>query len=267
MEVYAAMVQHMDAQIGRVIDYLRSTEELDNTLVLFMSDNGAEGLLLEAIPVINENIFDHIEKYYDNSLDNIGNYNSYAWYGPHWASAATAPSRLYKAFTSEGGIRVPLIIRYPPLTSKRPGGIDHAFSTVMDIAPTLVELAGTTHPGSTYKSRPVVPIRGKSWVSHLAHPETHSAIHDEETVTGWELFDRQALRKGKWKAVLIPGPYGPGYWQFYDLDADPGETNDLGKIEPQKLQELLKHWDEYVKEVGVAGAAPQYGVLKVEEDF
>lgn len=263
MEVYAGMVQHMDSQIGRVLSYLQQTGELDSTLILFMSDNGAEGLLLEAIPVINENIFDHIEKYYDNSLDNIGNFNSYVWYGPHWASAATAPSRLYKAFTSEGGIRVPLILRYPPLTAGRPGAIDHTFSTVMDIAPTILELARTQHPGRTYKSRSVVPIRGKSWVPHLSNPE--NAIHDEDMVTGWELFDRRALRKGKWKALLIPEPYGPGYWQLYDLDADPGETADLGKEQPEKLQELLRHWDEYVKEVGVVGQSPQYGVLKVDE--
>jgi arylsulfatase len=96
METYAGMVQRMDTQIGRVLDRLRETGELDNTFVIFMSDNVAEGLLLEAIPVITENIFDHISKYYDNSLDNIGRGNSYVWYGPRWASAATAPSWLYK---------------------------------------------------------------------------------------------------------------------------------------------------------------------------
>jgi len=264
MEVYAAMVQNMDTHIGRVLSYLRSTGEFDDTVILFMSDNGAEGLLMEAYPVIAGNIFDHIDKYYDNSLDNIGNGNSYVWYGPRWASAATAPSRLYKAFSSEGGIRVPLILRYPPLTSSRPGGIDHSFATVMDITPTLLELAGTRHPGATYKSRPVVPIRGRSWVNYLSNPASEKYIHDENTVTGWELFDRQALRKGKWKAVLIPEPYGPGVWQLYDLDADPGETDDLGTREPEKLKELLAHWEGYVKEVGVVGEAPQYGVLKVE---
>lgn len=264
MEVYAAMVQNMDQHIGRVLSYLRSTNELDNTLVLFMSDNGAEGLLMEAIPVIQGNIFEHIDKYYDNGLDNVGAGNSYVWYGPRWASAATAPSRLYKGFSSEGGIRVPLIVRYPPLTEGRKAGIDHSFATVMDITPTLLELAGTKHPGATYRSRPVVPIKGRSWVPYLQDPATQKYIHDDDTVTGWELFDRQALRKGKWKAVLIPPPFGPGSWQLYDVHADPGETKDLGDQNPDKLKELLVHWDEYVKEVGVAGKAPQYGVLKVE---
>ena len=264
MEVYAAMVQNMDTNIGRVLDRLRSTGELDDTLVLFMSDNGAEGLFLEAYPVIQGSIFDHVDKYYDNSLDNIGNSNSFIWYGPRWASAATAPGRLYKSFSSEGGIRVPMILRYPPLTSSRQGVIDHSFSTVMDIAPTLLELAGTSHPGRFYKSREVVPMRGRSWLKYLANSEAEKQIHDEETVTGWELFDRQALRKGRWKVVLIPPPYGPGTWQLYDLSVDPGETEDLSGGHPDKMAELLKHWDEYVIEVGVAGKSPQYGVLRVK---
>lgn len=265
MGVYAAMVENMDAHIGRVLSSLRENNELDNTFVLFMSDNGAEGLLLESYPVIQGNIFDHVEKYYDNSLDNIGNKNSYVWYGPWWASAATAPSRLYKAFSSEGGIRVPLIARYPPLISE-PGGISHAFSTVMDITPTILELAGIKHPGTTYKSRSVVPPRGRSWCTYLSDPQGQKYIHDDDTVTGWELFDRQALRKGKWKIVLIPEPYGPGTWQLYDLEADPGETNDISVQSASKLQEMLKHWDDYVCEVGLVGKPPQYGVLRVEEN-
>ncbi|KAL2406416.1 Arylsulfatase [Exophiala dermatitidis] len=265
METYAGMVHNMDRNIGRVLSYLKSTGELDNTVVIFMSDNGAEGLLLEAYPVVKENIFDYIDRYYDNSLDNIGRPNSYVWYGPRWASAATAPSRLYKSFSSEGGIRVPFIIRYPAFTAKRAAGtIEKEFATVMDIAPTLLDLAGIKHPGSVYRGRPIVPMRGKSWVPYFSNPDAHRHIHGDDTVTGWELFNRQALRKGKWKAVMIPEPYGPGKWQLYNLETDPGETDDLGATFSDKLQELLKHWDDYVKEVGVAGAAPQYGVLRVQ---
>lgn len=262
METFAGMVHNMDRQIGRVISYLKSTHELDNTLVLFMSDNGAEGLLLEAYPVVTENIFDYIARYYDNSLDNVGRINSYVWYGPRWASAATAPSRLYKCFSSEGGIRVPLILRYPALTSSQAGKIDPSFASVMDIMPTFLELARIRHPGERYKGRRIMPMRGKSWVPYLSNTGKEP-IHDEQTIVGWELFDRQALRKGKWKALMIPAPFGPGRWQLYDLSTDPGETDDLAAKEPDKLQELLRHWDQYVTEVGVAGAAPQYGILNV----
>ncbi|KAM5430573.1 putative arylsulfatase (type I) [Microsporum canis] len=262
MEVYAAMVQAMDRQIGRVLDRLRETRELDNTFVLFMSDNGAEGSLLEAIPIIEENVFEHIARYYDNSLDNLGRHNSYAWYGPHWASAATAPARLYKMFTSEGGIRVPFIVNYPPLTANRAGAIDPSFCTVMDIAPTVLELAGVAHPAPTYRGRPIMPIRGASWVPYLSGAQPR--VHAEDHVTGWELFGRQAVRKGDWKALMIPEPHGPGDWQLYKLSEDPGETRDLKELYPEKLKELLEAWDQYVMEVGIVGEAMQYGVLDAD---
>lgn len=262
MEVYAAMVQAMDTQIGRVLAHLRQSGELDNTFILFMSDNGAEGNLLESIPLIEQDIFDHIDQYYDNSVNNLGRYNSFAWYGPHWASAGTAPSRLYKTFTSEGGIRVPFILNYQPVTAAR-SGIDHSFCTVMDIAPTILDLAGATHPGTTYRGRSIVPIRGTSWLPYLQG--CRKRIHAEDHVTGWELFGRQAVRKGDWKALLIPEPYGPGRWQLYRLDRDPGETNDLSAVYPGKLAELEFEWDNYVKEVGLVGDTMQYGVLNADD--
>lgn len=88
MEVYSGMVERLDWNVGRVIDYLESVDELDNTVVIFMSDNGAEGASFEARPVVSGSIPEHIEKYYDNSLDNIGNYNSYVWYGTRWAQVS-----------------------------------------------------------------------------------------------------------------------------------------------------------------------------------
>ncbi|EZF13130.1 hypothetical protein H112_06283 [Trichophyton rubrum D6] len=261
MEVYAAMVQCMDTQIGRVLDQLRQSGDMENTLVIFMSDNGAEGALLEALPVVQNNIFEHIDQYYDNSIENLGAYNSFIWYGPHWASAATAPSRLYKMFTSEGGIRVPLILNYPPLTAGK-AGIDHTFGTVMDIAPTLLELAGIKHPAPSYRSRPVYPMRGSSWLPYLKGEQTQ--IHDEDHVTSWELFGRQAVRQGDWKALHIPKPVGPGKWQLYKLSEDPGETKDLGELFPDKLAALIAEWKKYEKDVGVVGAM-QYGVLGVDD--
>ncbi|MCB1632890.1 MAG: sulfatase-like hydrolase/transferase, partial [Pseudomonadales bacterium] len=113
MEVYSAMVERMDWNIGRVVDYLRKSGELDNTVILFMSDNGAEGTLLEALPILGTHMMNVIKRYYDNSYENIGNPNSFVWYGPRWAQAATAPSRLFKMFTTEGGIRVVSFMHYP----------------------------------------------------------------------------------------------------------------------------------------------------------
>ncbi|THY05058.1 alkaline phosphatase-like protein [Aureobasidium pullulans] len=264
MEVFAGMVQRMDYQIGRVIEQLEKTGDLDNTLILFMSDNGAEGMLMEALPLIAGDIFAHVEKYYDNSLDNIGRGNSYVWYGPQWANSSTAPSRLYKGFSSEGGIRVPFILRYPALTAQKSqdSNIEHSFATVMDIYPTLLQLAGAKHPGKAYKGHEVAPVRGKSWVPYLTSAKAQ--IHDENSAVGWELFGRLAVRKGIWKATYIPAPYGPDKWELFDLKADPGELNDISEDNKEKLAELLSDWQEYVAEVGVVGQAPEYGTLVLD---
>jgi arylsulfatase A-like enzyme len=247
MEVYAAMVERMDFNIGRVIDYLTETGELADTVVIFLSDNGAEGAIVEAMPLRGAQIAAQIEKHCDNSLDNLGGPTSYIWYGPRWAQAATAPSRLHKAFTTEGGIRVVGFATWPGFA--RQGQIGTAFATVMDIAPTVLELACVAHPGTAYRGREVVPMRGRSMVTYLS--DAADAVHDADTGTGWELFGRRAIRQGAWKALYLPAPYGPGAWQLYDLSRDPGEIDDLAASQPDKLAELLGLWDRYVEENGV----------------
>ena len=99
------MIERMDWNIGKVTDYLAKTGELDNTFILFCSDNGAECAIVEAMPLSGAYIVEQVRKHYDNSVDNLGAASSCIWYGPRWAQAATAPSRLHKAFTTEGGIR------------------------------------------------------------------------------------------------------------------------------------------------------------------
>jgi arylsulfatase A-like enzyme len=247
MEVYAAMVERMDWNIGRVTDYLQKTGELDSTVVIFLSDNGAEGAIVEAMPLSGAYIMEQIRLHYNNSLDNIGRPDSCIWYGPRWAQAATAPSRLHKAFTTEGGIRVVSFVTWPGFA--RQGQIGTAFSTVMDIAPTLLELAGATHPGTSYQGHEIVPMRGKSLNPYL-NGQT-DMVHGDETGTGWELFGRRAIRQGDWKALFLPVPYGPGKWQLYELSGDPGEIEDMAESHPEKLAELLKLWDRYVEENGV----------------
>lgn len=247
MEVYAAMVDRMDWNVGRVVRYLESTGELDNTFVVFLSDNGAEGTIVEAMPLSGPYIAEQVRKHYDNSVDNIGRASSCVWYGPRWAQAATAPSRLHKAFTTEGGIRVVAFATHPGLA--RQNGVGHAFSTVMDVAPTMLDLAGVTHPGSHYRGRDVVGIRGRSLVPYLN--ATTDIVHSDDRGTGWELFGRRAIRQGDWKALYLPPPHGPGKWQLYDLAADRGEIEDLAARYPEKLEELLALWDRYVEETGV----------------
>ncbi|RJE25327.1 Arylsulfatase [Aspergillus sclerotialis] len=259
MEVFAGMVECIDANVGKVVNYLESIGELDNTFVCFMSDNGAEGAAYEAYPMVQSGVMPHLQKYYDNSLENLGNYNSFIWYGPRWAQAATAPSRLYKAYTTEGGVRVPFLAKFPQSVpvADQARGITDQFATVMDLAPSLLEMAGVSHPAPTYQGREVVPMRGKSFYQWATGKSER--IHEKDFIQGWETCGRAALRFGDWKIVYIPKPKGPERWQLYNLERDPGEVNDLAEAEPEKLKQLLKLWDQYVIETGVIPLNPDLG--------
>lgn len=280
MEVFAAMVECIDYNVGKVVNYLEETGELDNTLVCFMSDNGAEGAAYEAYPIVQGTMMQHLQKYYNNSLDNLGRGDSFIWYGPRWAQAATAPSRLYKAFTTEGGVRVPFLAKLPSsfkarsdgdamtsgpveaadnpthATSER-GSITNTFATVMDLTPTILDMAGVTHPAPTYRGRSVVPMRGRSMLPFLSG--SSPAVHGEDHITGWETCGRAAVRCGDWKIVFIPKPKGPEKWQLYNLARDPGEVHDLAEQDPERTKRMLKMWDQYVLETGVVPLAPELG--------
>lgn len=247
MEVYAAMVDRIDQNVGRVVEALKRSGKFDDTLILFLSDNGAEGAIVEAMPIMGPVFAKIIAEHCDNSLDNMGRPGSYIWYGPRWAQAATAPSRLVKTYTTEGGIRVPAFIHYPP--AQRSGSIASTFSTAMDVTPTLLDLAGVRHPGTWWKGREIFDLRGRSlrpWLEGRA-----DAVHPPGTSTGWELFGRRAIRKDDWKAVYVPGLDGVSRWQLYDLARDPGEIEDLAGAHPEILSELLGLWRTYVAEFGV----------------
>ncbi|KAF2971565.1 hypothetical protein GQX73_g2042 [Xylaria multiplex] len=259
MECFAGMVEAIDVNVGKITNYLEEIGELDNTFVCFLSDNGAEGAAYEAYPIVQSNMLQHLKKYYDNSIDNLGNGDSFIWYGPRWAQAATAPSRLYKAYTTEGGVRVPYMMKPPAaFGGKVPErSITHQFATVMDLAPTILDMAGVTHPAPTYQGREIVPMRGKSMVPYLS--KQTETIHEKEFINGWETCGRAACRRGDWKIVFIPKPKGPERWQLYNLAKDPGEVHDLADKEPDKLKELIKLWDIYVLETGVIPLSPDLG--------
>ncbi|CAZ82903.1 unnamed protein product [Tuber melanosporum] len=262
MEVYAGMVDRMDENIGRVLSFLEASGEAEDTYVLFMSDNGAEGASIEAHPIMGDEVISHLEKYYDNSLDNIGRYNSFVWYGTRWAQAATAPCRLYKMFSTEGGVRVPLVLKSPG-ASKEVGEISHEFCTVMDLVPTILDLAGVGHPGTSYNGKPIAPLRGKSMVAYLSSRER---IHSRDDVSGWEIAGSGAIRKGKYKITYVPAPKGPQCWELFDLRSDPGETKDLSQGLPEVMEEMLECWEKYKKEVGVVGLAGELGDVPLTVD-
>jgi len=228
MEVYAAMVARLDANIGRLVAFLEERGELDDTLILFLSDNGA--------------------------------WASGATYEQEWAETCDTPLRLFKLFTHEGGIRTPLIAHWPGRI--RPGTVQSRhYAHVKDILPTLLEAAGAAPRDAAEPGPPSLPVTGRSFLPALLDP-THAA---PETLC-WERLGNEAVRDGRWKLVRAysavrnynpvtkrgPGD-GPrtGRWELYDLEADPGESCDLAAAEPERVAELAARYARWAEEVGV----------------
>jgi arylsulfatase A-like enzyme len=168
--------------------------------------------------------------------------------GMAWALASSTPLRYFKGFHSEGGIRVPLIVSGPGVA--RAGQLDPAFIHVMDIAPTLLEVARASHPyPDKYSGRQVQPLGGTSMVPFLAG-KTH-AVRDDTEALAWESLGKRAVRQGRWKATWLGSPFGPDDWQLFDLAADISERNDLANKNKEKLNELIRFWEKYSDDVGV----------------
>ena len=243
MAVYAAMVDVMDTQIGRLVDHLKATGQYDNTLIFFMSDNGADGnsILDEAADR------EWIKRHANNSLANTGRENSFVEYGPGWAQVSMTPLRLYKAFAYEGGIAVPNIIVTPHQT--REGQISKVPAHVTDVAPTILQLAGVPQPGGEYGGRPVFRMQGTSMLDFLTGQR--KTVHAGQFSEGWELNGRKAMRKGDWKISYANKPWGTGEWQLFHVSVDRSELHDLAAKNPAKLKELVADYEKYQTENGV----------------
>jgi arylsulfatase len=246
MEIYAAMVDNMDYHIGRILSYLEETGERDNTIIIFMSDNGAAGFgpgMNKAFPQ------EWIDGQFDNSYENMGKENSYIYYGPHWAQAGTAPSRIFKGFSTEGGLKVPGIINFRGKSDALKGQLSHQFMTVLDLAPTFMDLADAEPFESPYNGKEVHRHIGTSIMPYLRGEI--NKIHDEEEAVVWELHGRIAVRKGDWKLIKLPANFGTGDWELFNVRNDPGETMELSNDMPDKLQELKQEWQQYLENNGV----------------
>ena len=244
MEVYAAMIANIDHQLGRLFGHLKRTGQWENTLVLFLSDNGANGLRMHQYPETDEA---WIDRNSDNRFDNLGRQYSRIAAGPAWAQLSMTPFRLFKTTVAEGGIRSPLIISGPGVTS--PGMHSGSFSHVMDISATILEATGTSHPGTAYKGRTVEPLRGRSLGPVLSGEAR--VVYPDDTAVSWELFGMRAVRKGDYKLLWLIEPFGPDNWQLYNLADDPGESVDLSKQLPELRSEMIEIWNRYSQEAGV----------------
>ncbi len=234
MEIYAGMVDNLDHNIGRLIQYLKEIGEYENTLFIFLSDNG---------PAVSEG---NATPDNANPYPYMGTPNSFVAYGSAWAHASSAVNSFYKGYSAEGGIHTPMIIKMP--FQKNGKGLTSNFTTVMDIAPTLLDLAKGKYP-SSYHGNTLAPLQGTSMLPFLT--DEAKWVHDDNYVMGWELFGRCAVRKGKWKITMIEPPFGKGLFELFDIVDDPTESHDLSKQYPDVYQEMLKRWEEYVKNNGV----------------
>ncbi len=239
MEIYAAMMANMDYHIGRLVEHLRSIDELDDTFILFMSDNGASGSAPAAFA-----------EGYDNSLANMGNRDSFVEYGRGWAEAATAPYRDVKGSMAEGGVLAAAFAVHGSVADS--GGISREYLTMQDVMPTLLQLASARPPAGEYNHRPVLPIRGTSFLDHLQDGE--SPVHGSDEAIGWELHGQRALVRWPWKLLWLPDTdqQAQTRWELFDLESDPFERNDLSSRHPELLRELSDAWHQYAEDVGIA---------------
>ena len=241
-EAFAGFLDHTDHHIGRLVSFLEELGELDNTLLILLSDNGASqeggptGVMDEFkyFNLVPENV-DAIQA----RLDEIGGPRSHSNIPWGWAQAGNAPLKWYKQNTFGGGVRDPLIIHWPARLADK-GGIRSQFHHVSDVVPTILELLDIKPP-DTYHGLDQIPITGTSMAYALDSP-------DKPTRKGpqyFEMFGHRGIWSGGWKAVTYhrPGqPYDDDEWELYHLDEDFSECHNLAKENPEKLRELIDLW-------------------------
>ena len=257
MEVYAAMAEAMDHQIGRLIGHLKETGEYDNTVFVFLSDNGAEATDPYALAVGRW----WLDQHYNRDLDRLGSKGAYSVIGPNWARAATSPLSTYKFFAGEGGIRVPLIISgVPNMVIDASPRIHQSLTHVNDIVPTLLDLAKVQHPGTTYKGQTIYPLTGHSLLPVISG--TAKRVRGPDEVLGYELSGNKALFKGDYKLLSNLAPVGDGQWHLYNIVKDPGETQDLQQALPELFQTLQADYAKWSKANGVLDMPTAYDPIE-----
>ncbi|MDB6024973.1 MAG: atsA 29 [Verrucomicrobiales bacterium] len=225
MAVHAAMIDRIDREVGRVLDQLRAMNALDNTVIFFLSDNGAS-----AEQIIRGDGHDPSAP--------IGSAESFLGIGPGWASVANTPLRLYKSWVHEGGIATPLIVHWPSGIKAR-GQLRKNPGHVIDLAPTILELAGGKKP-EQWRGQAIPPAPGLSLVPVLKKDGT--VPHD---YFWWYHSGNRAIRIGDWKLVSQE-EHGP--WELYNLARDRSETTDLAAKFPAKARELELAWTKHLEE-------------------
>ncbi|MCW5630957.1 MAG: arylsulfatase [Rhodoferax sp.] len=250
MEVYAAQIDRMDQGIGRILAALEKAGQTDNTMIVFLSDNGA---CAEDIPE-NVGIDELVDKlmiaraqtrggepvHFGNDTARMpGPENTYQSYGTAWANLSNTPFRLYKHWIHEGGISTPLIVHWPQGIAER-GGIRHAPGYLPDIMATILDVTGSSYP-QEYEGRAIAPLEGQSLAP------VFRADGPARGPMFWEHEGNAAVRIGKWKLVRrYPGP-----WELYDMETDRTELHDLAARHPERVADMARQYDAWAERCGV----------------
>ncbi len=268
MSTYAAMMESQDQHVGAILDFLRETGELDNTLIIYMSDNGPEGQDTEG-PLSNERLAAWFDSVSNPDPLAIGDGDVYAFTGTNWSHAQAGSLGWYKWFVSEGGVRVPVVIVPPKNMEFALEGVRTAeFANVKDIPATILDVAGVSAPGGRYKGREITPASGTSLRPYLSG-ETESP-HEPKSHYVFELFGNGYVVQGNFKALRVrKGMWGDGEWHLYDILNDPGETTPIEDQHPDKLAEFVEVYDSYITEKGLVEVSenwnPWYGFVDLEK--
>ena len=238
MEVYAGMVTQLDDRVGDVIQYLKKHHQYDNTVIVFMSDNGAEG---------GDHNFPMGEA--DNSLENIGNATSYVYMGPRWAEVSSTPFTYWKSAAAEGGVRVPFLVKYPSHLSKD-HGINNNFGTVRDIFPTVMELAGIQHKQLYATDSKKIQPSGYSLIPALKN--NAARIRPVNYYEFKELHGSRYAKNDEWKLVEnSPSKFKSHGWELYNLKQDFNEQHNVAAQHPEVVKILNDKYLSYADENGV----------------
>jgi arylsulfatase A-like enzyme len=254
MAVYAGMLDAMDFHIGRLITHLKEMGEYDNTVFVFLSDNGPE----PSDPLQIISVSSWVKFNYSTNIEDLGAKGSYTSIGPSWASAAASPGTFYKFFAGEGGVRVPLIVSGPGLIQQ--DKIEHSFAHIKDIVPTILQLSATPDHGGHYANKSILPITGSSLVPVLYGQAQRT--HAEDKPIGYELAGNAALYKGDYKLLKNLPPLGDGEWHLYNIVMDPSESRDLDLEMPDLYQQMIADYDVYAAEHGVQQMPEGYDYIK-----
>ncbi len=244
MEVHAAMVDRVDQGIGKIIDELKKAGKLNNTLVLFLSDNGASPERRGKTPVFHKAKYVRSGKemnWITTEQDTVtpGPGDTWSFLGQHWAGAVNAPFRYWKGESYEGGTATPLIVHWPDGLKTKPGDITSKFGHVMDVMPTFLELAGLEYP-QEFNGNKIISYSGKSMV-----PIFQNKVSTPRDRVFWEYSKTKAVREGDWKISARKGKD----WELFNMKDNRTETIDLSEKYPEKVEEMSQEWESWYEKM------------------